>query len=215
MIISVTGSHRRSRSPELATLRLRLEFEAAEPAGPMARLREAVAELSAAARELEARPEAPIGKWSVGAPSTRTWTPYDDRGAAQPPRFAAWAQAEVEFADFEALGAAAADWGRREGWSLQGVSWSLRDETARQLRDEVTAEAVRDAAHRAEVIAGASGAGPVRVFEIRDPDVGPEPQLMAMGVSAKSFGREMAPDGLVIEPAPIWVEATVHARFEA
>lgn len=213
MLINVTGSAHRTHAPELGTLRLHLEFDGAEPSAPSGRLKDAMAELAAELEQLRGDGSSCVARTSLSAPGTRSWRPYVNGYQQEDPRYAAWADAEAEFSDAEALGRVAARWAGRQGWTLRSVDWTLAEETERALHDEATAEAVERAWHRAEVIARAAGLEEVRPVEIGDPSQsvgGIAPYAMAR--AAKAPGGD---DGFSIDPAPIEVSAFVAARFEA
>ena len=163
--------------------------------------------------------DAPVAQWS--AEQLRTWTarPLDHEGREMAPEHHAGVGVEVEFRDFAVL----STWLREhttltEAFRVGHVSWHLTDERRDELMRQVRADAVRDAAERAQLYADALDLGAVSPVAIADPgmltptrgdgDFG--------GIHAAPMARAAAP-GYATEvelvPRDIEITASVEARF--
>lgn len=92
---------------------------------------------------------------------------------------------------------------------VQGVQFTLTDETRSELREQALSEAVSNARADAETIASASGVSLGRLHSASTADVGyPRP----IPYAAEAGGRDGA--STVVEPGPVDVTATVQVSYE-
>ncbi|HWI43065.1 MAG TPA: SIMPL domain-containing protein [Nocardioides sp.] len=126
----------------------------------------------------------------------------------------------MKFRDFAAL----AQWvGRHvagtEGFSLDGVRWTLTEQRRLDLERDVRTRAVQDAARRAQEYADALGLGQVRPVAVADAG------MLAQGLEIDGIGgvgyarmdvagKEPGAE-LELSPEDIEVAASVDARFVA
>jgi len=221
MEITLAGTHRVTLPPERCTITVRLAFESDAKSEPMRRLKTAVAEIEAELQELSASPSPPVAQFSIDAPSTRTWRPWDQDGEPLPPRHEAAADIRVQFQEFCALGQWVATWGEREGCTIRSAEWALTEETRRSVERRTLTTAIENARERAQLMATAAGFSRVEFVELADPGLldGPRETSAYMydGTYGSAVGRALLADdaGVTIAPEDIEIEATVHARFRA
>jgi uncharacterized protein YggE len=101
-----------------------------------------------------------------------------------------------------------------DGLEINGVGWSLTDETTRRLLREVRAAAVADARARAQDYADAAGLDPPRLTALADTG------LLDGGGGAELFSARLRSGsgddlGQSVRPEDIRVSAEVEARFNA
>ncbi|AMS05020.1 SIMPL domain-containing protein [Acidipropionibacterium acidipropionici] len=161
--------------------------------------------------------------FSVGALTTRAWRPYNSDGTVMPIRYRTSSPITVKFADFSALSGSATTWAETAGLTVDDVTWALTEKTRDQMADEVLAGAVRDATHRAEVLALAAGLPAPRILAIADPGLlseasGARSEIdddYGHGVRMMSAMSRGGSEAVELSPADITVRESVHARFEA
>lgn len=220
MILTVVGSHRATRRPELATVHMTVEFEGTDPRDPMLDAQQAARLLGNELLGLQApqsSQEPSVSTVVVDAPVTGSMRPFDPTGGEQPLRYGVRIPVQATFVDFQVMGQQCAAWGAREGLRINHVTWELREESRRELSDEVLAGAVADAVRRAQVMARSLGANDVAVVEVADPGLlqGASSSPSDAPMMMKAFGA-MGGSGEVVDLAPqeIVVEASVHVRLE-
>ncbi|MGW0160326.1 SIMPL domain-containing protein [Mycobacterium sp. NPDC003323] len=214
--ITVRGSFSTSAPPERGMVRATISYEGPEMAPVYDRVARDVATVKDSIDRLQRTEPSPIIRWS--AERLRTWSdrPWNSDGERLPLVHHAAVGVEVEFADFSVL----SQWvgehtSGTEGFDTNHVSWALTDERREALIAEARADAVRDAAARAQQYADALDLGPVRPVAIADAGM--------LGLQGPAAGREMfldaAPTGgapdVELVPADIHVAVTVEARFLA
>lgn len=221
MLITLTGTHRVTLPPERCTITVHLAFESDSQSEPMRRLETAVAEIEADLKELTSSPSTPITQFSIGAPSTRTWRPWNQDGDPLPLRHGAALDVRAQLRDFRALGQWVAAWGERDGCTVRSAEWTLTEETRRIVEASTLTTAIENARERAQLMATTAGFSRIEFVEIADPgllDGPPETSAyMCGGTDGSAAGRVLMADdvGVTIAPEDIEVEATVHARFRA
>lgn len=211
MQIKVAGTHQYSVAPERATLTLAVAVESGDRAA-------VTREASALARELDAAlaalPEGTLESYSVGALTTRAWRPTDQRGKPGEPRYSATARVRAVFVDLAAIAGLVLEWGVRDGVRLDGVAWTLTDETRLGVESDALSLAVAAAKDRALVIARAAGFADVTPVRVSDPGLeAPSPRAFggAPAMRAMAMGDEPAP----VVPDDVRGAVTVLARFNA
>lgn len=152
----------------------------------------------------------------------RTWAhrPWHKDGKQLPLVHHASVGIEVKFRDFGAL----ARWvsehvEHTQGFSLDGVAWTLTEKRKQELVSLVRTRAVQDATARAQQYADALGLGQVRPVALADAGMLGEglhpqgaPQAAFMRAAAAGGGGEVQ---LELAPEDIEVSASVDARFAA
>lgn len=179
MEITVTGRHAYAVPAESGLLTLSLGGEAATRREATATAIQLANEAADALAQLTASGAV---TWHVVAPlTTSSWRPQGTSGKPLPPRHAAQVRVQARFVDVSALADFVADWGLRDGCTLEGVAWELSDATRDRLADDALTAAVTDAEHRALVVAQAAGAEAIAPVWFRDPQLaGPHPYGEAM-----------------------------------
>lgn len=221
MLITLTGTHRVTLPPERCTITVHLAFESDSKSEPMRRLKTAAAEIEAELQELSASPSPPVAQFSIDAPSTRTWRPWNQDGEPLPPRHEAATDIRAQFQDIRALGQWVATWGERDGCTVRSAEWTLAEETRRTVEASTLTTAIENARERAQLMATAAGFSHVEFVEIADPGLlaGPRETSAYMydGTYESAVGRALLAEDAVVTIAPedIEIEATVHARFRA
>jgi uncharacterized protein len=160
----------------------------------------------------------PVTWWSTQQLRTTSRRPWNQDGAQLPLVHGASVNVEAKFRDFTEL----SRWvgthiGDTPGFRISRVEWSLTVQRRDELRQQVRARAVLDAAVRAQQYADALGLGKIRPVAIADagmlgdnlrPDTtggGPHARALAAGAAG-------APD-MELMPEDIEVSAAVDARF--
>lgn len=202
MEITVTGRHTYAVPAESGLLTLSLGGEAATRREATATASQLASEVADALARLT---EAGVVTWHVVAPlTTSSWRPQGNSGKPLPPRHGAQVRVQARFVDVSALATFVADWGLRDGCTLEGVAWELSDATRDRLSDDALTAAVEDAEHRALVVARAAGARDIAPVWFRDPQLaGPHPYGEAM------FARAALADGGASPVVPEDVTGTV------
>lgn len=225
MQITVRGSHELKLPAELGTLHLAARHESTDRSEAVGLTTRRASELRDAFERLTSpdASHASATKFAVDALSVWSWQPYVN-GRRTATRHVANVGMRVTFRDFEVLGREAASWAELDGVSISGLDWSLSDETRESREDEVLAEAIRKASHRAQHMAATAGAGTVRCVQIADPGLlrggvgGVEhaaaPAAFRAGLAAPAPGGQ-EPNAVEFSPEDIVLAATVHAVFEA
>lgn len=218
MNITVVGTHKLSTKPERGTLRLSAGFETDDSEQTLRATTALVNELHAELEALKQRSPHAVTWFAVLPFRTRSWRPYHDKGKVLPMRYSATAELRAKFRDFAVLSRVAAEMGRREGVTLNGVEWTLTEVTRARVDSDVTAGAVRRAHERGMVMAKAAGATSLVAIDIADPGLLSE-------VSGKELGRHDAmvamreaipePGDIDLVPEDVVVQAEVHVRFQA
>ncbi|AXE38197.1 hypothetical protein JS278_01014 [Acidipropionibacterium virtanenii] len=221
MIITVKGTFTLSLPAERGTVRLTSGAEGDDRAVVTRAATGTTEELRYQLVDLE---ESGAATWySVGAQTTQAWRPYNSEGIVMPIRYRTSSAIEVKFADFSALSRWGTRWAETRGLSVDEVEWTLTEKTRDRVADEVLTGAVRDATHRAEVLAKAAGQQTPRALAVADPGllndvsaVAPGGDLEPAGYRARAMAATGAPGGesVKLSPADIAVSATVHARFQ-
>lgn len=158
MLITVHGENTLEIAPERGTLRLGAQHEGSSADEVMEALQRTLGELVAALDELAARAPSPVVRRTVGTPRTHHWTDHLPDGV-RAVRHVAAATVTVELDDPRALADQARRWGERTDVQVEGVEWSLTEETRAARTEEVLTAAVADATARAAVYARAAGRG--------------------------------------------------------
>lgn len=221
MRFTLTGTHELSRAPERATLHLLVQHEGSRRTEVLASTRALANSVQEEARSLLGRGEAgPVASVHTGAVSVRSWMPTDRDGVPLARVHAASIGLEVEFRDFEDLSIRVVEWSEQEGVTVVGLDWDLTQTTRRGLQEETLTGALADACRRARVLAGAAGAGEVRVVEVADRGMlggGGSEAVPVARVGARMFSTASGggDDGLRVEPRDVVVRAEVDAVLEA
>lgn len=217
MLITVHGEHTLELAPERGTLRLGAQHEGSSADEVMEALQRTLGELVAALDELAARAPSPVVRRTVGTPRTHHWTDHLPDGV-RAVRHVAAATVTVELDDPRTLADQARRWGERTDVQVEGVEWSLTEQTRAARTEEVLTAAVADATARAAVYARAAGRGEPQLVELADPGLLGGVGGDAGGMAGSGGGvRALAASAETVdpEPAPLRIRARVHARFEA
>lgn len=217
MEISVQGTHEVWVRPEVGRLSVSARAEASSKSEVVDKVTAVVTGVQAELKRLAGLPSAPVRDVIVRPITTSSWRPVE-KGRIQPSIFTADAGLRADFVDFGALADFGATFGAVEGLNLDGVEWRLTEETRRATEAECLTSAVGAARERAQVMAGAAGAGEVRFVQLSDPGLmsdrpEPSPRMYAMADAVRgAAGKEL--QGLEIAPEDLLVSVVVHARFE-
>ncbi len=166
--------------------------------------------------QLRATTPSPI-TWSAVAPiGTRSWRPWNNKGATLPFQHSAECAVKLKFRDFGELARFIDQWGGRGGVRIEGVEWTLTEARQKAEEDNVLAEAVVQAHARATTIAQAAGARDVKFLELADAGllsenadyIGPVAHAMSLRSAAAPEG-----EGVTIAPEDVELDVTIHARF--
>jgi uncharacterized protein YggE len=217
-IITVQGEHEERRRAEHGTVRIQVTYDGPDRQETLAHATARHAELVAGLREIQEAPGSPVLRWSSG--QLRVWgdRPWSQSGEQLPIVHHAQITLEAEFSDTNTL----SDWvgtiSLRDGVMVEGVSWSLSDETRLALADEVSRRAIADAVGKATRFATALGLSALRPIAVSDPgmlgDAGAPPQPLALH-AARMVASDATSMPLALEPDEIPVIVQVHARFAA
>lgn len=217
-IITVQGEHEERHPAERGTVRVLVTYDGPARDETLARATERHAELAAELREIQGADHGPVARWS--SDDLRVWAdrPWSQNGEQLPLIHHAQVGLEAEFADPAAL----SDWvgtvSLREGVTIEGVGWSLSEETHRTLTDQVSRRAVEDAVAKARRYADALGLAVLRPLALSDPgllgDASAPPQPVAP-FAARMVSADTSGTTLTLKPEDIRVAAQVHARFAA
>lgn len=218
--LSVIGSATERIAPDRGTVRLAVGFSGASREEIVARANELHAAVSAELTALAAPAESPLEAWSSG--QLRFWSsrPWSEQGEVKPLLHESRAEFAATFTDFPALSAWVAGVTQREGTTLDGIDWTLAEDTAAAVRERAQVAAVRDAAQKAAVYAAALGLGAVTVRELADPGLlsqegGPTARGGFAGADSLRMAAMPASGGAEFQPGDLSVEATVHVRYDA
>lgn len=218
--LTVRGSYVAYQRPERGTVRVNLGFEGPQMQPVYDRVVRDLEAVKNSVAVLHNPERGPVTWWSTN--HVRTWAhrPWNKDGKQLPLVHHASVGVEVKFLDFAAL----SRWvghhvAHTEGFSLEGVRWTLTEAHRKELEHAVRTKAVQDAARRAQEYADALGLGPVRPVAVADagmlgeglhPTSGGGTEYVRMAGGAHDAGAE-----LQLAPEDIEVAATVDARFVA
>lgn len=216
-IITVQGEHEERRPAERGVVRVQVGYDGPEREEILARATARHAELAAGLRELSEAADGPVSRWH--SEQLRVWgdRPWSQTGEQLPLVHHAQLGLEAEFADPDALSDWVASVSVRDGVTIEGVTWSLTDETRSGLLDAVAGLAVRDAVAKARRYATALGLAEVRPIALSDPGLlgdasAPPP---AAPFAARLVAADAGAGALALRPDEIRVAVQVHARFAA
>ncbi|KAJ5961374.1 uncharacterized protein N7479_008524 [Penicillium vulpinum] len=159
-------------------------------------------------------PEPPLTKFS--STSIRTWTKSTDRnGNNESHPHHASISFEAVFHDFTKLNHAIKELLIYPKVEIDGLDWSLTDETGRRLASDARKLALRDAIQQASDYSEVLGRA-VSVVEIADQGMSPY-RANHRQMMAASFGSHTGedPSPLDLTPQDIDVESHVNVTFEA
>ncbi|KXG50588.1 Protein of unknown function DUF541 [Penicillium griseofulvum] len=154
----------------------------------------------------------PITKFS--STSIRTWTKSTDRHDQPVPNpYHASISFKVEFRDFAKLNYAIEELLVYPKVEIDGLDWTLTDETGRRLASDARKLALRDAIQQADDYSEVIGRA-VDVAEIADQ--GMSPYRVQRHMVAASYGNHTEdPVPLDLTPQDIDVESNVNVTFQA
>lgn len=214
-VITVRGSHTSHRSPERATVRLRVGLEGASAQQVFQGVADASAAVSASLAPLHDPEAGPVTWWS--SDQARTWArrPWNQDGKQLPIVHHAQTGFEAKFKEFAALGRWVSAVVGITGVSVQGIDWALTEAHRVELAAQARTAAVRDAAARAQSYADALELGRVAVVAIADAGMLGEGLHPNSGASDWMSTRGSAGGGTELDftPQDIAVSAAVDARF--
>ncbi|MFF2051346.1 SIMPL domain-containing protein [Leifsonia sp. NPDC058194] len=156
-IITVQGEHRERRAAERGVARVLVTYDGESRHETLALTTERHAELAAGLREIHGASAGPLLSWS--SDQLRVWgdRPWSQTGEQLPIVHHAQVGVEAEFSDTAAL----SDWvgsvSLRDGVTVEGVTWSLSEETLAALTEEVSRRAVEHAVAKARRYASSLG----------------------------------------------------------
>lgn len=216
--IAVRGAASTDEPPERGVVRARLSLEGPAAAPVHESLVRALDRVRGTVESLHDPAAGPVTSWSTQA--VRIWAdrPWHERGRRLPLVHHASVALTVEFSDFAVLSRWVGEQVEGvESFAVDGVAWTLTDARRRVLEREVRAQAVREAAGRAQEYADALELGPVRPVAIADVGLLTAAEGIEVGAprSAKAFAMAESAPELGFEPEDITVAAAVEARFVA
>lgn len=216
-IITVQGEHEERRPAERGVVRVQVAYDGPDREETLARATARHAELAAGLRELTEATGGPVSRWH--SEQLRVWgdRPWSQTGEQLPLVHHAQLGVEAEFADPAALSDWVASVSLRDGVTIDGVTWSLTEETRAGLVDAVATLAVRDAVATAQLYATALGLSDVRPIALSDPgllgDAGTPPPPAPF--AARLVAADATAGALALRPDEIRVAVQVHGRFAA
>ncbi|MEB4613898.1 SIMPL domain-containing protein [Leucobacter sp. M11] len=213
--ITVTGQATEKIAPDLGAVRLSVGFSSPDRAEVVDSANRAHAAVIDSVRAL---PEAEVDSWTSGQLRFWSYRPWNDQGEVKPLQHEAKAEITVRFSDFSALSAWVAEITLVEGTTLDGIEWSLREDTEQRVLEAAQREAVAAAVRKAEVYAAALALGTVTPVEVSDPGLlSPEQPPFARSAMMSDSLRMSAPggSGAQFQPEDLTVEARVNVRFTA
>jgi len=215
--ITVRGSHTAYRSPERATVRLRVGLEGPRAEDVNAGVAQQAAAVGETVRRLHDPERGPVTWWSSS--QVRSWAsrPWNKDGKRLPLVHHAVVDLQAKFADFPALGRWLAEVMDQRGVAVDGVEWTLTEEHRRRLLDEVRAGAVADARDKATAYAAALGLTRVDAVALADAGMLGEGLHSSSGEQVAMFSRSGQAADVVVDlvPEDVSVSVQVDARFVA
>lgn len=213
---SVRGAAHSDEAPERGVVHATIAFRGAAAAPIFEQLVASLERVTASIQPI-AGEVAAVSEWSTQA--VRTWAerPWHERGKQLPLVHHASVGVRVEFRDFTVLSRWLSEHVEgTEGFAVGGVEWTLTEGHRRSVERRVRAQAVTEAATRAQEYADALGLGAVRPVAIADVGMLSDSMAGAPTMRAMKFAdaAESMPE-LGLEPADIRVQAEVDARFVA
>ncbi|HEY8590967.1 MAG TPA: SIMPL domain-containing protein [Naasia sp.] len=215
--IAVRGEHLTRLPPERATVTLTVVQDGHQRESVVAAaadIADQVTQVITAATDAQ---RGPVLSWSSASAHVWAERPWTPDGVQQDLVHHASVRFSVVVGDFEFLGGFLGDVASRDGVSVEGISWSLTEETRRAVLDDVRTRAVEDAVQKATVYARSIGLQTVRATALADPG------MLHDGNGAIEFADQpvmlrsakAVDPGLSFRPEDIEVTAAVDARFLA
>lgn len=215
--ITVTGEAELKHAAERAVLRVSVGFEGPEREAVLqqsTRLHTALSEQLAALHSPDA---GPVLEWA--GEQLRVWgqRPWSQTGEQLPVVHHSAASLTATFNDFAALTHWVGEIALLDGVTVNGVDWSLSDETRHEVESAVQRDAVAAAVKKAEIYAASLGFTGVIPEAISDPGLlGDDSHpLTKMAMRASMGAPDAGGDVTTLKPEEIRVSAAVHARFSA
>ncbi len=214
IVITVRGQAESRIAPEIATVRLSVEFDGPDRSEVMqrtSRLGEVVCDEIEQLSDDDA-----VSEWSSDQLTVWSSRPWNSDGEQLPLVHTCSLVFQVAFADLPKLSGWVSTISERDGVKIGGITWDLTPETRKQVERETAGRAVADAIERASAYAaavGRRGVTPVEIADaglLQDSSTEPVAALMARSTAAYSDGTEVR-----FQPEPIVVSAAVEMRFEA
>ncbi|AMB58058.1 SIMPL domain-containing protein [Microterricola viridarii] len=215
--ITVSGEAELRKAAERATVKLSVGFEGPERADVLRQSSALHSELTAELGTMHSPESGPVLEWS--SEQLRVWgqRPWSQTGEQLPVVYYSAASVTATFTDFAALSHWVGEVAVLDGVTVNGVDWSLSDESRHELDSAVQRNAVAAAVRKAEIYAESLGFTGVIPEAISDPgllgdDDAPMPRMaMRASMSASDAGGDFT----TLKPEEIRVSAAVHARFSA
>lgn len=215
--LTVRGTARAELEPERVTVRFTVAADGPNRDAVLASARTALDLALAAVSAFEAHQEGGgTLDWSVDQLTVVAQRPWTADGSQAPLVHRASAHGQtVSDVDLVAIAALVEALAADPRVTVDGIEWSLTDDSLAQARTNVRTRAVADAIAAAEALAAAVGQPGIRVTALADPGMldngtgGPQPFPARAMMAADVTG------GFTLQPQPIIVEATVEARCVA
>lgn len=215
--ITVAGEAELRHTAELATVSLTLGFEGPVREEVLRRSTQLHGEVTAEVEALHSPASGPVTEWA--SEQLRVWgqRPWNQNGEQLPVVFHSAASVTATFTDFAGLSSWVSTISLVSGVTVNGIDWTLSDETRRELDGAAQRDAVAAAVTKAKNYAASLGFAdvvPVAVSDaglLGDPDR-PMPMVMAM---RSALGERHDADATEFKPEKISIKASVQARFSA
>lgn len=159
------------------------------------------------------KPEAPVTAWNMRSMYTGSYRPRDAQGVDLDRVFTANTAFEVEFRDFNKLGAVVTQLLAKPNVNINNTTWRLTEQTKDSLGSQSRRRAVLDAVTKAKDFADAAGCKEIRPVDITD------------GYSSVEYASDMPQRGkqfdgadgsqLSFAPEDVQLRANVSIKFYA
>ncbi|HEY5222921.1 MAG TPA: SIMPL domain-containing protein [Microbacteriaceae bacterium] len=219
-IITVHGEHELHHPAERGTAHVVVGIEGPEREDVLIAVTQLHGELTREIETMAVEEPPPITWWS--ADQWRVWgdRPWNQEGKKLPIDYHGAAEFAIKFSDLARLGVWLGEAALRDGVTVNGIEWTLTEETRQMLTNEARSRAVDAAVAKATVLATRVGLTTIRPLALSDPGMlgdgsrESSTDSTSMLMSARtSVGGASSP--LDLKPEEITIEVAVHARFAA
>jgi len=216
--ITVRGTFSAFQAPERGTVHAMISYEGPQMQPVYEQVARDLDAVQASLDFLKSADSEPVTWWSTQQLRTTSRRPWNQDGVQLPLVHAASVNVEAKFQDFTEL----SRWvgthiSETPGFRVARVEWALTVQRRDELRQQVRARAVLDAAVRAQQYADALGLGKIRPVAIADAgmlEAHLRPETGGGGSHARALAATTAgaPE-MELMPEDIEVAAAVDARF--
>lgn len=217
-VITVQGSFESFHPAERATVTVTVGFEGGDRNRVVELTTQGTTALVAGIADRHDPGRGPITWYATDR--IRVWAerPFNDKGEQKPLVHHAQTTSRAKFRDFDELARWVEGAARHPGVRIDGIDWTLTEQTRTDSIAAVRTSAVEDARRKATTYAGALGLSELRCVAVADPGMLGDHSSGAGG-GPVGYARAMkASDeagGLAFSPEDIAVAASVDARFVA